>query len=147
MNVPQRNSQSIDSHGCTPAESLSTGLVLSRDLIFTAKIQATAAELGRLIQVARDVALAESIIGTQQPKVVFVDLTAGSLCDLAALSAYRKVAGSETWFVAFGPHVDVDAFTRAKAAGCHAVMPRSKFALELPKLIQYYFSQSRAQIC
>ena len=42
---------------------------------------------------------------------------------------------------AFGPHVESEALARAKAAGCHVVLPRSKFAGDLPRLLQLYFSQ------
>jgi CheY-like chemotaxis protein len=142
MNSPQQPSQSIVTPDCASGESCSSGLLLSRDLIFTTKIKATAAELGYKIQVARDVVRAESLIAQEQPRVVLLDLTAGDLCAPSAVCVYRKLAGADAWFVAFGPHVEADALAAAKAAGCQTVIPRSKFASELPKLIQQYFGQS-----
>ena len=66
------------------SESVSTpegleprGILLSRDLIFTAKITGTARELGRRILVAGDLALASSLIEQWHPRAVFVDLAAG----------------------------------------------------------------------
>jgi DNA-binding NarL/FixJ family response regulator len=145
MHSPQHEPQSIGIPARASAGSGSHGLLLSRDLIFTTKIKATAAELGYQIHVASDVILAESLIANHRPQVILIDLTAGDLCALSALCAYRKLAGSDAWFVAFGPHVDAGALARAKAAGCQATMPRSRFASELPELIQRYFGQSPTQ--
>jgi hypothetical protein len=142
MNSPEHEPQSSAIPSCTSAESGSYGLLLSRDLIFTTKIKATAAELGYQIQVARDGSLARSLIAAQRPRVVLIDLTAGELCAPSALCVYRKLAGFDAWFVAFGPHVNADALAAAKAAGCQTAIPRSKFASELPELLQLYFSHS-----
>jgi hypothetical protein len=118
-----------------------TGLLLSRDLIFTSKIKGTAAELGYPMLVAGTDSLARSMIEAYRPQVVLVDLTAGPIVAPSALIAYQEIAGPEVWFVAFGSHLDVDALTAAKTAGCHEVLPRSRFAAELPALMRRYFSQ------
>jgi hypothetical protein len=117
-----------------------TGLLLCRDLIFTTKVKGTAADLGYPILVASAESQAKFMIETYRLRVVFVDLTAGEMATPGALSAYQELAGPNVWFVAFGPHVEVDTLAAAKAAGCHLVMPRSKFAAELPALIRRYFS-------
>ena len=117
----------------------STGLLLSRDLIFTSKITGTARELGHQVRVAGNTALALAMIEQWRPKVVFVDLGAGELVNMPALVAFQKAAGPGTPFVAFGSHVDVEALDAAKSAGCDPVMPRSKFSAELPDLIRRYF--------
>jgi CheY-like chemotaxis protein len=115
-----------------------SGLLLSRDLIFTSKITGTARELGFRVMVAGNVALASSMIEQWRPRVVFVDLAAGDMVSPGALVAYQKLAGAETPFVAFGSHVDTEALAAARAAGCTEVMPRSKFSAELPALIQRF---------
>ena len=56
-----------------------TGLLLSRDLIFTSKIKGTAAEFGYSMMVADTESQAQSMIETHRPSVVFVDLNAGML--------------------------------------------------------------------
>jgi hypothetical protein len=117
------------------------GLLLCRDLIFTTKVKGTAAELGYPLVVATARSQAESMIKTYWPRVVLIDLTAGDMAAPGALSAYQKLAGAGACFVAFGPHVEVDALAKAKAAGCHVVMPRSRFAAELPELMRQFFSQ------
>jgi hypothetical protein len=117
------------------------GLLLSRDLIFTTKINQTAAALGHQIMVASNAATARSLIERTRPRVVFVDLEAGEMASAPAVSLYRALAGADAWFIAFGPHVEADALAAARAAGCQVVLPRSKFAAELPGLIKRYFSE------
>jgi hypothetical protein len=117
------------------------GLLISRDLIFTTKVMGTAKALGYQIQVAGDARSARSAIEMLCLRVIFVDLTAGELVAPAVLSDYRKLAGSDVWFVAFGPHVEEAALAAARAAGCQVVLPRSKFAGDLPGLMQSYFSR------
>jgi CheY-like chemotaxis protein len=121
-----------------PESSGPTGILLSRDLIFTAKVTGTARELGKRVMVAGNLALATAMIAQWRPRVVLVDLAAGDLVAPPALTAFRQQTGSRTAFVAFGSHVDTQALADAKAAGCDEVMPRSKFSAELPALIRRY---------
>jgi hypothetical protein len=123
-----------------PSSSGPTGLLLSRDLIFTSKVTGTAAELGYPMMTADAELQTKSMIETYQPRVVLVDLSAGALVVPAALIAYQEIAASDTWFIAFGSHVDVEVLVAARAAGCHEVLPRSRFAADLPKLLRHYFS-------
>jgi hypothetical protein len=122
-----------------PADVGPTGILLSRDLIFTSKVTGTARDLGYRVLVAGNRSLALAMIEQWRPRVVFVDLAAGALVAPGALVAYQRLAGPGTAFVAFGSHVDTDALAAARAAGCAAVMPRSKFSAELPALIRRYF--------
>ncbi len=115
------------------------GLLLCRDLIFTTKVRDTAAALGVAIEVVGRVDRARGLIQDRHPRVVFVDLTAGDLVSLEALREFRALAGEEVWFVAFGPHVDGDRLEEARAAGCQLVLPRSRFASQLPDLIGRVF--------
>jgi CheY-like chemotaxis protein len=121
-----------------PEGSEPTGILLSRDLIFTSKITGTARALGYRVLVAGNVALASSMLQQWTPKVVFVDLSAGDLVSVPALTAYKSAA-PDTPFVAFGSHVDTVALDSARAAGCDPVLPRSKFTAELPELIRRFF--------
>jgi hypothetical protein len=123
------------------------GLLLCRDLIFTTKVTGTAQALGYHIQVAGDARSAQSVIESLCPRVIFIDLTAGELVSLQALSDYFKLAGPDVWFVAFGPHVEEEALATAKAAGCQVVLPRSKFAGDLPRLMQWYFNRRPGDGC
>ena len=121
-----------------PPEAEPTGILLSRDLIFSTKVTGTAGALGRRVLVAGAVPLAATMIEQWKPRVVFVDLAAGDLVQPAALLAFQRIAGPTTPFVAFGSHVDTAALDAARAAGCAAVLPRSRFSAELPALIGRY---------
>lgn len=123
--------------GPVPPREGPTGLLLSRDLIFTAKVTGTARELGHRVMVAGNTALACAMIEQWHPRVVFVDLAAGDLVSPSSLLAYQTLA-SGTPLVAFGSHVDTAALAAAAAAGCDPVLPRSRFSAELPDLIRRY---------
>ena len=124
-----------------PTDQGRLGLLLSCDLIFTTKVKQTAAALGYSVLVASNTSLARSLIEKSRPRVVFVDLTAGEMVSPIALSTYLELAGADAWFLAFGPHVEADVLAAAKAAGCQVVLPRSKFAADLPELMRRYFSE------
>lgn len=111
--------------------------------MFTVKITGTAKELGHRVLVAGNVELASALVREHRPKAVFVDLTAGPLASVETLTALQEEAGPEVPFIAFGPHVDAAALAGARAAGCRAVMPRSKFTAELPELIRRYLGEGR----
>jgi hypothetical protein len=114
---------------------------MSRDLAFTAKVRGTAEALGYRMRVTSDVSLARIQLQKWRPRVVFIDLTAGDLVGPSALRGYQQIVGPATWFVAAGPHVEARVLAQAKEAGCHDVMPRSRFSAELPELMRRYFSQ------
>jgi hypothetical protein len=143
MQLPSHEPQSTPASSNSDSEKC--GLLLSRDLIFTSKITGTAADLGYRIMLAANDLQAKSMIEAYQPLVVLIDLTAGVLVSPTALVAYQEITGPKTWFVAFGSHVDTDVLAAAKNAGCHVVLPRSRFAAELPRLLSRYFSESPAR--
>lgn len=124
-----------------PEDPGPTGILLSRDLIFTSKVTGTAREMGHRVLVAGNLSLAQAMIEQWRPRVVFVDLAAGDLVAPPTLVALQGLAGAETPFVAFGSHVDAEALAAARAAGCAEVMPRSRFSGELPALIRRYFGE------
>jgi hypothetical protein len=131
----------------TSSECTHTGILLCCDLIFTTKIQSTARALGYHLEVIGDVFKAKSAILARHPQVIFVDLTAGKLSVPESLCELIKLAGPDVWFVAFGPHVEKDSLANAKAAGCQVVLPRSKFADNLPALMRFYYSQRPGETC
>ncbi len=124
-----------------PSDRTQSGILLSRDLIFTTKVKATALSLGYRISVIGDVSKAKAEIESSHPCLVLVDLTAGELSAPSAISEYVAIAGPHTWLVAFGPHVDSESLANARAAGCQAVLTRSKFAGDLPSLLRSYFNR------
>lgn len=116
-----------------------TGVVIGRDLMFTAKVTGTAGELGYRMRVAGDLATARAMIEELRPRVILVDLAAGELAAPQALGEYRRLAGDSAWLVAVGPHVDAERLEQARAAGCQLALPRSKFSADLPGLLRRCF--------
>lgn len=137
MQIPIDLSSTPDSGDLMPS-----GVLVSRDLIFTTKITGTAHALGFRFAVAGNSALAIKTIAEARPRVVFVDLAAGELGKPEAILAYQAAAGPETPIVAFGSHVDTESLDAARGAGCREVLPRSKFSTELPELIRKYCGMS-----
>ena len=118
---------------------LPTALLYSRDLIFTSKITGTAAALSRKVHVAGGVERAAAIADAHPPALLLIDLTAGVTAEsLASLRALAPRATS----MAFGPHVDVSTLDLARRAGIEHVLPRSKFAAELPDILRRYLVPS-----
>jgi hypothetical protein len=119
------------------------GLLLCRDLIFISKVTGTAHALGRRVVVLENSSVVLKMLTNWVPKFVFVDLSAGELVSAASIAAYREIAGPKVPFLAFGSHVDTQALTDARNAGCDPVMPRSRFSNELPSLISHYFGEGQ----
>ena len=122
-----------------------TGILLSRDLIFTSKVTGTARSLGYCVLTAGDKASALVMIDRWHPRVLFLDLTDEDLTSSESLQVYRKHTGPSTAFLAFGPHVDTARLARARNAGCDLVMPRSEFSGHLPEIIRRWFSETIVQ--
>jgi hypothetical protein len=118
------------------------GILLTRDLIFTSKVIGTAQELGVQVLVARDKTSALEMIKSHQPRAVFIDLADEELTTPADLKAYLELGGPRVTFLAFGPHIAVDALATAQSVGCNQVMARSKFSSQLPELIRQLFSET-----
>ena len=117
-----------------------TGIVVGRDLMFTAKVTGTAGDLGYRMRVAGNIATARALIEELRPRLILVDLAAGELAAPEAMSDYRRLAGPSAWLVAVGPHVDAERLAAARAAGCQLALPRSKFSADLPALLRRCFS-------
>lgn len=57
------------------------------------------------------------------------------LVDLSHKDAFKVIKSIPEKCIAFGSHVDVDSFKKARSLGCKRVLPRSRFFEELPNLI------------
>jgi hypothetical protein len=102
-------------------------LVVTGDLFFRAKIEATARALGIPLTVvaAANVPAAAAFGGC----IVDLDsVGAGALPRVAELAAAHPTVG-------FLSHVNVELAQRARAAGCADVLPRSRFSAELPQIL------------
>jgi CheY-like chemotaxis protein len=108
-------------------------VALVDDLFFQAKMVETAKHLGIELRTCAtpDAMLAE--IAQNPPRLVVVDLNARNN-PLDAVERVRTDAGHIP-MLGFLSHVQVDLAQKARAAGCHDVMPRSKFTQNLATIL------------
>jgi len=108
-------------------------VALIDDLFFQAKMLETAKLLGVELRTCTtpDAMLAE--IAQNPPRLVIVDLNARNN-PLGAIERVQDGAG-QIPLLGFLSHVQVDLAEKARAAGCHDVMPRSKFARDLATIL------------
>lgn len=111
----------------------STAVALVTDLMFATKIRSTGEAVGTPVQTVRSIEkLVESAADVG---LVIVDMNAAGVDPAEAIRAVRA-QHPERHVVAFLSHVQHELATAAKEAGAHEVMPRSKFASELPEILK-----------
>lgn len=123
-----------------PKSTPPTALLVSRDLFFTSKVTATAAELGLRVEVVVNAAAAIERVKAGGVRCVFVDL-ADPAPDIDELVSHLPPGGRPA-VVAFGAHVAAVRLEAARQAGCDEVLPRSRFSAVLPDLLRKYLSTS-----
>ena len=108
-------------------------VALVDDLFFQAKLLETAKQLGVELRTCTtpDAMLAE--ITQNPPRLIVVDLNARNN-PIDAVERARANAG-QIPLLGFLSHVQVDLAQQARAAGCHDVMPRSKFTRDLATIL------------
>lgn len=115
-----------------PAQATHAGapvLALIRDLMFSARVSGTAAQLGIPLRVIRDPA---RLMGEPGRRLI-VDLNLAGAIDAA--TAWRvQAAGAQV--IGFVSHVDTATIQQARAAGIDRVMARSQFVQVLPQLLR-----------
>jgi CheY-like chemotaxis protein len=119
------------------AQPQHTGLLITGDLIFSTKIAGTARLLGLDVRVVSSASAALDRMRSDSPPCILLDLSVSSLTPESVREIVLSAAGKPV--VAFGSHVDTARLDTARAAGCTAVLPRSRFSAELPELLKQYF--------
>lgn len=123
--------QMTESNTTSPAPILA----LPADLIFGARIRATAESTGANVLIAKNPAdLIEK--AAAQPRLIILDLDRRGL-EIAATIAALKAATSAT-ILAYVSHVQTDAIQEAKKAGADKVIARGAFANQLAELLKLY---------
>jgi len=115
-------------------------LALVDDLIFQAKMQETARLVGVELRACSTGEALLAAVVKEAPRLVIVDLNARNN-PLSAIER-MKVAARDIPLVGFLSHVQVELAERARAAGCHEVMPRSQFTRDLATILAQAKSQS-----
>jgi CheY-like chemotaxis protein len=113
----------------------SSALLLCEDMIFTSRIVGTAEALGLSIKTAKDQAALQELAKRQAVSCVIIDLANPGLNISALIDWLRQNCTPTPRTVAYGAHVNVESLKKAREAGCDLVLPRSKFAEDLPRAL------------
>jgi DNA-binding NarL/FixJ family response regulator len=111
-------------------------LLLSDDMMFTSRITGTAHDLGLSIKTARAVDPLKTLVQSERPGCVIVDLANPGLVIGDLIGWLLETCSPAPKVVAYGSHVDAETLRRAREAGCDVVLPRSKFVTELPNKLR-----------
>jgi hypothetical protein len=117
----------------TSESQVKTALFISPDLLFAGKIQSAAVPLEMRVVQTVELSAIRQALAENHVSIIFLDLnvsepTIGEVMELFADNPRPMV-------VAFGPHVNTARLEEAKRLGCDRVLPRSRFAMELPSLL------------
>ncbi len=119
-------------------------LALEKDLFFAVKIRDTLRHHDMEVKMARNLASFEqglATTGAEKPSLVIVDI---AIQGVDWESAIRQARAQNYPVLAFGSHMDLDASARARQAGAQRVVANSKFASDMPGLVQRLLSNPAA---
>ncbi len=119
-------------HSENPAKA---ALFVGPDLLFAGKIQSAAEPLGIRVLQETDLHSITRALAEHSVCVVFLDLNVASL-DVSEVMDLLP-GDPRPLVVAFGPHVNAVRLEEARVAGCDRVLPRSRFVVELPDLLEH----------
>lgn len=111
-------------------------LALEKDLFFSVKMRDTLRHHGMEVKVVRTLSAFEQHLSAteeEKPALVIVN-TATSGVDWEAAIRQARERGYPV--LAFGSHMDLEARTKALAAGALRVVANSKFASDMPGLVR-----------
>jgi len=115
-------------------------LALEKDLFFAVKIRDTLRHHDMEVKTVRTLPAFEQLLAAptgERPELVIVN-TATTGVDWE--SAIRQARTSGLPVLAFGSHMDLEARERALKAGAQRVVANSKFATDMPGLVQRMLS-------
>lgn len=110
---------------------------LIKDIFFGITVRNTIRRLEFEAQIIKSVDELPQTVAVYEPDLLVVDLTMfGS--DPVAWEPIQDVLATGARVLAFGPHMDVDAFRAAKDAGVTRVVSNSQFHRNMANLIERY---------
>lgn len=116
-------------------------LALEKDLFFAVKIRDTLRHYEMEVKTARNLASFEQALAVPEqtrPALVIINI---SIAGVDWEEAIRQARTKGYPVLAFGSHMDLDARARALQAGAQRVVANSKFARDMPNLVQRMLSE------
>ena len=111
-------------------------LALPADLIFGARIRASAESIGANVIIAKDPKDLLAKLSEQEVRTVILDLDRRGLNITDTIKQIK--ATSSVTILAYVSHVAEDAIREARAAGADKVIARGAFAHQLPELLKLF---------
>jgi hypothetical protein len=117
-------------------------LYCAADLLWATRIKATAESLGVPCRPVRSVEMLEARLADSTVRALIVDLESGEtgLLLIRALRGENKNPGRDPdrtiQILAFGPHIALELFEQARAAGADRVLARGAFDRQLPEILR-----------
>ena len=111
-------------------------LALEKDLFFAVKMRDTLRHYDMQVKTARNLQAFEQGLqadGSEKPALVIVNIATQGVDWEAAI---RQARGAGYPVLAFGSHMDLEARSRALAAGAQRVVANSKFTGDMPGLVK-----------
>lgn len=124
----------------SPQPAARIGYLLCDDLMWASRITGTARALGLQVQTVRTVDQLVERCRQQPPACVILDLSMSGLVAADVAARIRAVCSTPPQLTAYGSHVDLVTLEAARSAGCDPVLPRSKMAESLEKLLQSWLA-------
>jgi hypothetical protein len=113
---------------------MTTLLYHGADLMWMTKLRSSAEALGIPVRAVRSVEMLEARLADTPVGGLIVDLDAPEVA-LALIERAAK-ADPPVRIAAFGPHVEVERFAQAKAAGAQQVMARGALAARMEAVLK-----------
>lgn len=111
-------------------------IALPADLIFAARIRATAESVGAHVLIAKSADDLLARVMEAQPRMIILDLDRRGLAITETIRRIKTTSSAP--LLAYVSHVQEDAIREAKAAGADRVIARGAFAKQLPELLKLY---------
>ena len=109
-------------------------VALPADLIFGARIRATAESVGTDLLIAKNPQDLLTQVGEKQARLIILDLDRRGMNITETIQKLRATTSAP--ILAYVSHVQEDAIREAKAAGADKVIARGAFAKQLPELLR-----------
>ena len=111
-------------------------IILSRDLMFTSRLEGVARKLNLTVVQAPNAGDAASFAGEDDCRFLIVDLQFPGLDVKKIVEAVRQSGSGQVQIVACGPHVHEHRLEEARRAGCDQVVTRGQLDREAESILQ-----------
>lgn len=111
-------------------------IILSRDLMFTSRLEGVARKLALTVAQASDMESAVAIVAAGDCRFLIVDLQLPNLDVKKLVDGVRASNAEPVQIIACGPHVHAQRLEAARQAGCDQVVSRGQLDREAEAILQ-----------